>query len=485
MTIISEQLPAEEVEKGGTQPPDLADRGGAKSVFPLTLVPFERYMLADDRSAYPMTFVVRVELAGTANREAMDAAFADALLRHPLLTARLARRGLTRRWEASGDPPPVLDWHETLASPPFSELQSIDLRKTAGIAGEIHIDEGLTRIFLLMHHAVCDGIGAMRFLGDLLALYGQRTARGDERPRLLPLDSANLAFRGQFDIRVPEPISRWEVIKGTVREVWKVVSRRPLPLRFRRRPATSASAGRLTATWEILPEELFRRYCEAASASEVTVNDLVLRDMFLTLNTWNRQQDTRGSRGWLRVNVPTSLRGKRDSRMPATNVLGYALVTHHSNECERPSQLLSQIASETAAIRAWSLGAMFVGALQVVGRVPGALWVGARLGRRFSTAVLSNLGDPTRRFRARFPRVNNELQAGDLTLKSISGAPPVRPGTRIALALFSYADRLCVGLNADPRWCDEATAREFLDAFECQLRTSINTKLPPASSEAP
>ncbi|MFO7904406.1 MAG: hypothetical protein R6U98_17210 [Pirellulaceae bacterium] len=448
-------------------------RAGSAGPFPLPLVPFERYMLADDRPGYPMTFVVQVELEGTPDREAMDAAFTDALGRHPLLTARLKRRGLKRQWVSTNDDLPRLQWRMPPAEPTICFGTPIDLAVAPAVAGEILVGEGTARLLLLFHHAACDGIGAMRFIGDLLAYYGRRAAAGGKEPTLLPVDAANLPYRGLFDVSVPEPISRWDVIRGTLREGWKVLSRRPLPIHCGRRPGKSRRSSRSRLLTITLPEEFYHRYSFQASAGGVPVNDLLLRDMFLAIQQWNAQQAPGKARGWLRVNMPTSLRGKRGGRMPAANVLGYALVTHHGDECDDPARLLTELAAETDAIRKWSLGALFIEAIRTVDRVPGLLRVASRLSRRFSTVVLSNLGDPVRRFRARLPRCGKELQAGNLTLKSISGAPPIRPGTRAALALFSYGDRLTIGLNVDPRWLDEAAAREFLDVYKQQLQRSV------------
>lgn len=454
------------------------------SLFPLRLVPFERYMLADDRLAYPMTFLVQVGLQGAPDRESMEGAFAQALARHPLLGARLTRCCGARHWALADGPPAVLRWYDGPAASDFGPGRRIDLRAAAPVAGEIWSEGDTATLLLWFHHAACDGIGAMRFLGDLLAFYGLRTAPADRRPTLLPMDPAGLAYRGIFDTRPPVPVTRWEASKGMVREVWKVLSRRPRVLQGPRRPTGSSEAEKRKLVTTTLPEQVYLRYSHEASALGSTANDVLLRDMFLTVEAWNRRWGVRRQDGWLRINMPTALRGKRDVRMPATNVLGYALITHHTRECRDPTRLLREIARETEAIRTWSLGAMFVEAIRMVDRVPGALWLGTRLSRRYATVVLSNLGDPTRRFRARFPRVGKEIQAGNLLVKSIFGAPPVRPGTRAALALFNYADRLTIALNADPQWLGASAAHDFLTSYEQQLRETARTVSPTGPGEA-
>jgi hypothetical protein len=403
----------------------------------------------------------------------MDDAFDDALERHPLLTARVTRRGFRLCWIPSEGPRPRLRWDCSPVEPALPVGEPIDVNRDVAIDGYVHASSGKAILVVSFHHAACDGIGGFRFVGDLLAYYGQRTASAsDAAPTLLPINATNLRYRGMFDIQTPTAVSAWDVFKSTICEGWKVMSRRPLPLMNRNRPSRQARKKRATMPVAVLEPETYQRFCERAAEAGVTANDLMLRDMFLTAYEWNNSRGGRGTRGWLRINMPTTLRGKRDSRMPATNVLGYALVTRHTDECRDAKRLLADIAADTEAIRTWSLGALFVEAMRRADRVPGLLAIGSRIMRRFSTVVLSNLGDPSRRFRARFPRSDGKIQAGNLTVKSMVGIPPIRPGTRAALALFSYAGKLAIALHPDRRWFSAEDAREFLTSYRQRLENS-------------
>ena len=148
------------------------------------------------------------------------------------------------------------------------------------------------------------------------------------------------------------------------------------------------------------------------------------------------------------------------------------MLTRREDDCRDPQALLAGIARDTKAIIDWKMGAMFVDGLRTVGRVPGALWLGTRVSRRMSTTVLSNLGDPTRRFRAVFPREHGFIRAGNLLITPFVGAPPVRPGTRASLALLRYAGQLAMGICVDPRWFDADYARALLTTYRCQLEQS-------------
>ena len=53
-------------------------------------------------------------------------------------------------------------------------------------------------ILFQFHHAATDGVGAIQFIGDLLSIYGDATAKADEqRPQLAPVAPNCLLRRGE------------------------------------------------------------------------------------------------------------------------------------------------------------------------------------------------------------------------------------------------------------------------------------------------
>jgi hypothetical protein len=226
----------------------------------------------------------------------------------------------------------------------------------------------------------------------------------------------------------------------------------------------------------ILAGSALSDYVAAAAAKDVTVNDLLLRDMFLTMRRWNASLGATSARQWLRTTVPTSLRYRKALRMPAANMIGYAFLTHRAAECDDPAALLTSLSAEMKAVTQWGLGTFFVKAIEYADRIPGLLWTVSRLNRRFSTLVFSNLGDIARRFRARFPTEEGRVVAGNLVLRNLYGAPPVRPGTRIAIAIVSYAQQLTFVASYDRKHFTSAAATSFLEMFREQLVRTAATR---------
>ena len=439
-----------------------------ESVLPLPLTPFERYMVVDDRPGYPMTFAASLELRGAVSRRALELAVASLQTRHPLLGARLC--GTT--WQDSNQSFPKVQWSDRpLALSAFDQRQ-VDLTRDSPFRVEAYSACNRTHLLFSFHHAVCDGKGAAQIVGDVLAAYGNLTATTADRPRLLPTNVELLRQRGELQIPAPVAISRWKAMSGFCTEVWKLISRRPAPLQTTTTEVNEQdeNRGMLIANLE---KSVFRRFCHQAGTQGVTSNDLLIRDLFCTMKQWSELVRRSSSRRWLRMTVPVNLRSRRDLKMPAANILGYALLTRREGDCDDSGTFLKSLASDMRAVSKWGLGAMFLQAVRIIDRIPGGLYLATRLSRSFSTIVLSNMGDPTRRFRAIFPRDDQQrVIAGDLVLERIVMAPPVRPGTRLAIAVTNYGDITCFAAQYDHRHMATNEASRFLDLYTTRIANS-------------
>ena len=434
-------------------------------VLPLSLTPFERYMAVDDRPGYPMTFAAALELCGSVSHGALEQAVANLRTRHPLLGARLHGSGRKSFWRPVDEGFPQVEWCDTPPAPRAFDQQRIDLSRVAPLRVEAYCQGDRTRLLFSFHHAMCDGKGAAQIIGDVLADYGIATATVVDRPRMLPIEVELLSQRGKLQIPLPEPISRWQAVRGILAEMWKLLSRRPSPLRTKTSSdaVDDANQGMIAAS---LKRDVCHRYSRQAASRKVTVNDLLIRDLFCTIRSWHKSVGSSKLRRWLRITIPTSLRSRRDLKMPATNILGYAMLSRREGECDTSAPFLDGISCDVRAVRKWGLGALFLEAVRVVDLIPGGLYVASRLSRSFSTIVLSNLGDPTRRFRAVFPRDDHQrLVAGNLALESITMAPPVRPGTRIAIAITTYRGAINCGAQYDHSRMATDEAKKFLNLY--------------------
>ncbi|MCA9065697.1 MAG: hypothetical protein KDA96_21660, partial [Planctomycetaceae bacterium] len=162
------------------------------ALFPLPLSDFECYMLADDHPDYPMVFVMSLHLTGRLEETALTESLRAVLHHHPLLCCRVQKCGNDGLCWIDHAPEAVgIDWRraDSLDSEESAfapEVRYINLRQDRGLLVEAVVSDNQSRINLHLHHSCCDGIGAIQFVGEWLARYGQLTAGFERHPEFVP-----------------------------------------------------------------------------------------------------------------------------------------------------------------------------------------------------------------------------------------------------------------------------------------------------------
>ncbi len=456
------------------------------ALFPLPFTLFEEFQLADQRPGYPQTFIIQLAFLGRIEQEAFDRAVRAAITRHPLLSAHVESMGkYAHTWvPADGETP--IDWASIDVSWENGPLdggygQPVNLYQRAGLSIWVRQGGERSEIRLQFHHACCDGIGGFRFVEDLLVAYAAEMD-GDQRTSLASLDTGRLAMRGNFGL-MPRPWrQRLSETRFGIQEAIRFYHQSPFPIAL-----SGASQGIATDNVRSLAfvsqrfsSEVLRSLRVAATAGGAKLNDLLLHDLFLALRDWNAQHDEDRPKRYLRVVMPTSMRGRDDLAMPAANVMSYSFLTRRTDACQAGSELLGGLRGETDAILKYRLSLYFIGMLAVAQRWPFLMSWGLRSKRCFATAVLTNLGDPTRRFSARFPRTDGRIHVGNLLLDDITGVPPLRPMTRAVFSITTYANRLTISTMCDGTVMTRDDARGLLDCFVSRTREHFTIGEPRA-----
>ena len=441
-------------------------------VFPLPLSAFEEYLLVDSRPAYPMDGFLRLRFSGRFDQAALYSALVVATQRHPLLAARI-RRGRRGRWEwfAAPDEPPPIRWLAGLvgeAYPPVS--QSIDLTVESGVRLLVVEHQQRSDLVLQIHHACCDGLGAFQFAAELLVAYAQAVGAPLTRP-WEPLGSvADLQKRGTFGITAGKFLRMIPRQLLGLADVRPFLQRSPLPLvPVKPCPADGPlPAGYPATAVRQLAESETAQLRDAASRLGVTSNDLLLRDLFLTLEEWRQRHVPEHEPGWIRVSVPINLRRLCNLTVPAANVVSLVFLDRRSQELAAPAELLGGIHDEMELIKRDHLALTFMISLQVARVWPGGLARATRADRCFATAVFSNFGAPLAD--APFPQRDGQLQVGNLVLERADAMPPWRPCTPAVFVANAYGGRLSLGLHYDPRVLSAPQAGALVDGFAGRAR---------------
>lgn len=458
------------------------------ALFPLPLTVFEKYMFWDDRPDHPMVFACRMRLSGEIARPAFESSLEEAVGRHPLLCAligRSARKGLV--WTLAERLCPTIDWGARGVELRTPRGEHIDLRGEVGLRVWVRQGDGLAEVVLQFHHACCDGAGAMRFLGDLLAAYGLRTAPSDRRPSLQACDPETLLRRGEFTLSGSAGQGRAHTAWANVVDTARMLMRRPATLSGGESPSEPGAKAMpfpgICA--HSLDHAESTRLREAAVRQGVALNDLLLRDLFQTVRDWNAAQSPESPPGWLRIAIPIRLPCAGDAHMPAANRTTFTFVTRRGDRCADSDELLRGIYRETDALTRSRRGLQFLRAMHLVECIPGAMPLMRRVKRRMATVVLSNLGEMSRRLRSRFPYESGKAIAGNLVLEELVGAPPVRPATHAALLSGTYAGRLRIYARCDPLVFTAEAAQRFLAAYVDRLKRTIQLMERPACRPVP
>ena len=265
---------------------------------------------------------------------------------------------------------------------------------------------------------------------------------------------------------------------GTLPHVIRFSGRTPIPLSDPADPPPQPVPADTTAANEdpLLPpieQHVFsvsqtERLREFATRHKATLNDILMRDMFLAIDEWNSRADGR-KQGWLRILMPTSLRVVADDQMPASNIVSLSFLTRRASECDDPAGLLAGIQRETASIKRINRGLCFIRFIEMAQAIRGEMPLMLLGSRCRGTTVLSNLGHIERVLAATFPHKSGRIVAGDLTLESIIAAPPIRPKTPAAFMVHCYAGQLNIGGLFDQNIFSRQQSQDFLRLYADKL----------------
>lgn len=454
-----------------------------RSVFPLPLAPFEEYILVDDRPGYRMTFFFELSFEGELSGPAFEDGLNAALSRHPLFTALVERRTWRRpRWISAGRIRPRVEWGSPGAPVPFPADDGIDLTRECGVRFFIRAGSGRTHMIVQFHHACCDGLGAVQFLSDLFAGYVRHlTPDAPHLPDYQFVEPEKLSRRDDLHVQLWDPARRWRFVWESACQLARVALRPVAPLAAARAAKPDENNrldihGSLTRTLE---KRVMQGLKVSARRNGVSVNDLLLCELFQTLRDWKQAHATADLRTPLGILVPTNLRNERHDGMSAANVMSFHFCRRHVRECADPAELLASLHDEQVYVKRWRFSALFIGAMRALRVIPGVLSLVMSRNQCMATAVLSCVGDPSRALTAQYPvNLAGHAVIGNLVLTDVNAAPPIRRQTSAAFTAWQFDERLRIGLRCDPQVFSRTGADELLDLY-CRRIEAIGTAAVP------
>ncbi|MBL8852410.1 MAG: hypothetical protein JNK57_00435 [Planctomycetaceae bacterium] len=472
----------------------------------LKLTPFEHFQYWETQDGFPNQIVATLDFVGFFDAAVFVAAVVRTLPRHPLLFSRIKVAGeapVAFVW-TEGQPrfaldPEAADANIDPAQDPQSQLERFGLQDYVRLQvqadgwqpqqlddlPEVHPARGASfrltiqfnrthcRWIMQSHHAVCDGVGGLQSIRELLQVYHWLSTESKEPFPLRPMQMERLQNRG----RLMRGTASWVSRLGTLPMKWiglfgasKFLWRRPVSLCPTRPQSNLAPAklawvdGRLTASQS-------QRLRQIAKEFGVTVNSLLLAHWLATLHRFRCQngRTSDGSRECYRLMIPTNERTGGDVALSACNQVSMVYVDRWSHEMEHIDGLAAGIDFEMSVIRRWGLSGTFLLALKVLSWFPGLIRRYARRPSCWATSYVTNLGPILERLRV--GRSGPFSQVGKLTLADIRLLPPLRPSLPAALAVHLYAGQLCLTLHYDPGEIPTEQSAELMRAMLNRLRT--------------
>jgi hypothetical protein len=453
---------------------DGCQQGGASMTSPLPLTTIEECLYWQDRPAYPWSWFARLEFSGCLDRAAFETALASAVARHPLLTAKVETVGRGRlRWRPVDDPRPIVRWETGAVGGPPPAATYLDLQREIGIRFHVRTDTTASELIIQFHHACCDGLGGILFIEDLLLAYALACGSPPGQLKFRPLDPHRLRRRGRLGLSLPAllrmaPQQLVGVIRGR-----QFLTRRAVPLVPHRACPNGDNPPQNypTTLRYCFDEETTRRGRRAAQGLGVTLNDVLIRDLFLALAEWRSRQNIGDDGDWLRMVIPMNLRRAEARFLPAANMVGNAFLDRRGRDFADPARLLRGIHKEMALVRRWHLGLAFIFLANVYRWLPGGLERSIRADRCLSSCMLTNVGKPF----GRLPLSDRQgrLVAGNVTLENIGFIPPTSPYSCVSVCLTMFARRLGFTMHYDPRPLSAGQAADLLDTYVRHIRDSI------------
>lgn len=414
-----------------------------------------------------MTFWIRLEFNESLDIGRLSRAMRTTSARHPLLSARIEydsrRRPCWIPGPATGN---VREFDSRGSQTVFPSSASVNLQSEP--PWRAWVDSGLDNrvVWLEMHHAGCDGVGAFRAVDDLLKSY-----RDDSTPP--PPDArqdwVQLAHRHRCD-NVPGLAGRIQQWAWMVRRIAAYSATVPASL-------DTVSWPEQVPSTNIPPSEFRTRclgsveqYLRVAKQNNCTLNDLVTYSLFASLrDLFSRRNPNQKHR--LRLFIPMDLRGNPKNVCQVSNVVGM----FHIDRVVGPDKKtgtnpisLSSIAKEMKVLRRHQMGRALVVSLEAVTWILGSpAWL-LSPHHCGATSVLTNLKIPLAK--SELMSASGKLQMGSTILESVDMYPPIRPKTPACFGLLTYGNELRLTMRFQPATLPSADAESLLSRMTDQLQ---------------
>ena len=443
-------------------------------MLPAKLTPIEDFFLLEDSPEYLMTVLMRLRLAGRLDRLPFQAAVGEVVAKHPLLQAKIEVVGETKRWVSCPDWQPEVMWDVQCDEAAWPPASYIDIREEPATRISVVQRAEYDEVIVQVHHCCTDATGLIRFTEDLLIAYAQRCDSNDES--LVP--AAREVNLQRFPHRGLPGMPRWRFLImfhrwiARIHDCGKILRRRcsqllpDKPVEQQSEETTSYPALRIMR----FDRETTQKIIGAAKSNGVTVNSILLRDLFLTIRDWREQLGVNRDDDLLRFCVPVNLRTVRDQSLTVANSISLIFMDRNDKQMQSESNLLHSLYDELHNKSRQDLRISFVTMLDVGWRLPVGLKRFITSRSCWSTCLFSSLGVVLRD--TILPQEEGLVVAENVRLEQWDLVPPMRDNLGLTVCPYTYAGRMSIVFNYDPTRVNGEQLALMLQTYLSRLESS-------------
>lgn len=321
-------------------------------------------------------------------------------------------------------------------------------------------------LIIQFHHSCSDGLEVTRFFRDLLAAY----ADPSKTVQPVSLEQCGTMIKGRnrkpfwFSPRMP----------GRMWRAFLMARRTPVSLIPHKScaPETPLHSDFPSAIWQTLGPEDTSFLTQAASRQRVTLNDLLLRDLLLTLADWRGHGGIAGQNGWVRILVPVIMKKTAGSTSQRTDPISMLFLDLHTEEIASPN-LLGKIHWAMKAKILGGDGELFLKVVALGRRLRGGLSKHLRANKCLFTTIFSNLGKvPLCAPHAHQPGPAGAPLTGGLALEGMQAVHVIRRHSPVNFVVMTVDGSLSLTMTFDSRVVQRTEAETLFQRLLERIRDS-------------
>lgn len=448
-----------------------------ESIYPLPLSTLEELCFFMESAKYYANFFADFHLSGRIDRDRFENAYLQTIDRHQLMQSSvdLDRQGrphwiatrsiLPLKWQTEGESPVVSNvrrWNDKTgfySEPTLNNLnRPIDLTETNGVRCRVVESRDQVRLFTQFHHSCCDGLGAFRFLTDLLQTYALLSGTRGVKP--LPVIDSTWLSQGR------RAKTKWSIKYNYLREVFRMPFRGLVSLL----PVDDDRAAELPAEYPtaVAVEFDFETTTELRAAAKKRGTSLYMQmlcDYHWTLDRFRKAQVSNWSKqDWIRLVVPVSMRETMKESLLTRNCVSSYLIDRRHGDIDCPDEHAGWLRMELERQRRRQL-------------LSGLIWY-QKLGLSYfrktmrricrKLPVTSTITDMTYSWRyCALPKTEqgNHIVSDDLQIDFMDGLTPLRQNTIVSVFAMIYCGKLRIVFHYDSRFITREQLDDLISRF--------------------